>query len=150
VPDLSYSSADKSLARPRRKQATFPAFYGTWRFITTSTTVHHLSLPYPNQPIPMPITLFTGTACFLPGRAKDLSAPRYYVLSRNLTEEFDECSWRIAGVQGPGNCKYEVPYTCSAAAFVNIQSGRNFTPAFEEHGWWILLKWWAQRKRLRR
>ena len=37
--------ADKSLARSGRKQATFPAFYGTWRFITTFTTVHHLSLP---------------------------------------------------------------------------------------------------------
>jgi len=40
-----YRGADKSLARPERKQATFPAFYGTWRFITTFTTVHHLSLP---------------------------------------------------------------------------------------------------------
>ena len=29
--------ADKSLARPGRKQATFPAFYGTWRFSTTFT-----------------------------------------------------------------------------------------------------------------
>jgi len=40
-----YSGADNSLARPGRKQATFPAIYGTWRFITTFTTVHHLSLP---------------------------------------------------------------------------------------------------------
>ena len=40
-----YRGADKSLARPGRKQATFPTFYGTWRFITTFTTVHHLSLP---------------------------------------------------------------------------------------------------------
>ena len=37
--------ADKSLARPGRKQTTFPAFYGIWRFITTFTRVHHLSLP---------------------------------------------------------------------------------------------------------
>jgi hypothetical protein len=42
---VNYRGADKSLARPGRKQATFPAFYGTWRFITTFTTVHHLSLP---------------------------------------------------------------------------------------------------------
>ena len=34
-----YKGADKSLARPGRKQATFPAFYGTWRFITTFTRV---------------------------------------------------------------------------------------------------------------
>jgi len=40
-----YRGADKSLARPGTKQATFPAFYGTWRFITTFTTAHHLSLP---------------------------------------------------------------------------------------------------------
>jgi len=43
--DGNYSGADKSLARPGRKQATFPTFYGTWRFITTFTTFHHLSLP---------------------------------------------------------------------------------------------------------
>jgi len=34
---LYYRGADKSLARPGRKQVTFPAFYGTWRFITTFT-----------------------------------------------------------------------------------------------------------------
>jgi len=39
------SGADKSLAQPGRKQATFPAIYGTWRFITTFTTAYHLSLP---------------------------------------------------------------------------------------------------------
>ena len=68
--------ANKSLARPGRKQAAFPAFYRTWRFITTFTRVHHLSLPWPNQSIPLPIKLLTDTSCFLPGRAKDLSAPR--------------------------------------------------------------------------
>ena len=41
----SYRGADTSLALPGRKQATFPTFYGTWRFITTFTRVHHLSLP---------------------------------------------------------------------------------------------------------
>ena len=41
----SYRGADKSLVRPGRKQATFPEFYGTWRFITTFTRVHHLSVP---------------------------------------------------------------------------------------------------------
>jgi len=40
-----YRGADKSLARPGRKQATFPAFCGTWRFITAFTRVHHLFLP---------------------------------------------------------------------------------------------------------
>jgi len=42
---LMYRGADKSLARPGRKQAISPAFYGTWRFITTLTRVQHLSLP---------------------------------------------------------------------------------------------------------
>ena len=74
---LDYRGAEKSLARPGKKQATFLAFYGTWRFITLLTTVHHLSLPCPNQSIPLPITLLTGAACFLPDRAKDFSAPRY-------------------------------------------------------------------------
>jgi len=67
--------ADKSLARPGRKQATFPAFYGSWKFVTTFTTAHHLSLPKPNQSIPLSVTLLTGAVCFVPGRAKDLSAP---------------------------------------------------------------------------
>ena len=35
--------------------------------------------PEPAQPIPQPITLLTGAACFLPGRAKDLSAHRYFL-----------------------------------------------------------------------
>jgi len=39
-----YSGADKSLAWPGRKQATFPTFCGTCRFITTFTIVHYLSL----------------------------------------------------------------------------------------------------------
>jgi len=44
--DLSlYRGADKSLAPSGRKQVTFPAFYGNWRFITTFTRVHHMSLP---------------------------------------------------------------------------------------------------------
>jgi len=30
--------------------------------------------PYPS--LPLPITLLTGAACFLPGRAKDLPAPQ--------------------------------------------------------------------------
>ena len=72
---LKYRSADNSLARPGRK-ATFPAFYGTWMFIRTFTTVHHLSLLQPNQSIPLPITLLTGATCFFPGRARDLSAPQ--------------------------------------------------------------------------
>jgi len=35
--------------------------------------------PYsePGQSNPLPVTLLTGAACFLPGRAKDLSAPPY-------------------------------------------------------------------------
>ena len=40
-----YRGADKSLARPGRKRATFPVFYGTWKFITTFTRDHQLSLP---------------------------------------------------------------------------------------------------------
>ena len=43
---LSYRVANKSLAQPGRKQATFPAFYRTWTFFTAFTRVHHLSLTY--------------------------------------------------------------------------------------------------------
>jgi len=75
--DYIHSGADKSLARRGRKQATFPAFYGALRFIITFTRVHLLSLSQLNQSIPLPITLLAGAVCFLPGRAKDLSEPRY-------------------------------------------------------------------------
>jgi len=34
--------------------------------------------PEPAQSIPLPITLLTGAACFLYGRAKDLSAPVFF------------------------------------------------------------------------
>ena len=65
-----------TLCIPEMKQATFPAFYGSWKFITTFTRVHHLSLPQPNHSIPLPITHLKGSACLRPDRAKDLSAPR--------------------------------------------------------------------------
>jgi hypothetical protein len=45
----TYRDADKSLARPGRKQATLPTFYGIWSFITTFTRFHHLSLPQPKS-----------------------------------------------------------------------------------------------------
>ena len=83
-----HRGADKSLARPGRKQATFPAFYGM--FITAFSIVHHLSLTWPNQSKPLLITLLTGAAFFIPGRTKDLSAPRY-VLS-----EFEPSNYRSA------------------------------------------------------
>ena len=70
-------TADKSLARPGKKQATFPAFYGTWRFITTFTTVHHLSPTLSKSIHSSAHHTLTGAACFLPGRAKDLTVPRY-------------------------------------------------------------------------
>ena len=69
--------ADKSLARPGKRQGIFPVLYGTCSFITALTTAHHLSLPYPNQSIPLPIKMLTVAACLRPGRAKDLSAPGY-------------------------------------------------------------------------
>jgi len=68
------------LGRPGRRKATFPEFYGSWSFITAFTSAHHLSLPKPNQFIPLPFTILRGAAVFLPGRAKDLSAPRYLSL----------------------------------------------------------------------
>ena len=80
-----------SSARPGRKQATFPAFYGTCRFITAFTTAHQLSLPQPNQSIPLPIKMLTVTVCFLPGWAKDLSAPRLQV-TRIKAQKFNSNS----------------------------------------------------------
>ena len=84
--------ADMSLDRPCRRQATFPVFYGTYRFITTFTTAHRLSLSNPNQCIPLPIRVLRVAACLGPGQPKDLSAPRYqfflHIQSANFSSNF--------------------------------------------------------------
>jgi prolipoprotein diacylglyceryltransferase len=64
-----------SLARPGRRQATFPVFYVAFRFITALTTAHQLSLTYTNQSISLPFKILTVAVCLFPRRAKDLSTP---------------------------------------------------------------------------
>jgi len=117
-----------SLARPGLKQATFPAFCGTWRFITTLTTVHHLSQPEPNHSIPLPITLLTGAACFLPGLDKDLSATRYVTLHYLSHDRFNwSCptfpSTTFQNLQGISVCSSSCKLYCLVFP-VNTQSQR--------------------------
>ena len=142
--------AAKSLAQPGLKQATFPALYGTQRFITTSTTVNHLSLPQPNPFIPLPITVLTGPACFLPGRANDLSAPLWRT-KRNefikgkiysITVTFSFC--RIIR-QNLAVCQKHLPFVLRVKRY-NWVRGKsvfyNFTiyPFLENEECWVFMK----------
>ena len=66
-----------------------------------------------------------------------------YVLSRNVTGEFDEYPGGIAGVH-VGNLNLELvnmmcDHTGRAAAFVNIRIGCTFTLHFARLRWWKLL-----------
>jgi len=76
--------ADKSLARPGKKQVTLYAFYRSWSFITAITTVHYLSLPKPNQSMPLGITILIGAACILPDGVRKFSASQYPSLHINF------------------------------------------------------------------
>ena len=105
-PEFSlYRCADKSLARPERKHATatkdfdvhiYPIYHHNWRNISTIyiynktsikrnilTSKQNTSGSSTNIPPIMIINriyeteILVAVACFLPGRAKDLSAPLY-------------------------------------------------------------------------
>jgi len=73
----TYRSADKSLARPGRKQA--PKHVRDARDFTNIETLAVIKHFFLQGKAPKEIhTILTETlACFLPGRAKDLSAPLY-------------------------------------------------------------------------
>jgi len=75
---LLYQGADKSLARPGRKQ-TWKHVRDTWIFnnIETQAVIKFLSLQG-KAPKEIHTVLTETLACFVPGRAKDLSASLYY------------------------------------------------------------------------
>jgi len=73
-----YRGADKSLARPGRKQARKHVRDARdFNNIETRAVVKFLFFRQGKAPKEIHAIL-TETACFLPGRAKDLSAPRVY------------------------------------------------------------------------
>ena len=55
--------------------------------------------PGPNQSIPLPITILTAAACFLPGRAKGLSAPRVECVKENVKLCLSTSFRRMWGVE---------------------------------------------------
>ena len=79
---LLYQGADKSLARPGRKQ-TWKHVRDTWIFnnIETQAVIKFLLLQG-KTPKEIHDILTETLACFLPGRAKDLTAPLYKNISR--------------------------------------------------------------------
>ena len=81
VPFYLHRCADKSLARPGRKQA-----YVSVRMVWISfgalpcTKKKNLMIAYVSMMLKSRPSLTFFRACFLPGRVKDLSAPRYLCL----------------------------------------------------------------------
>ena len=76
--DLTYPGADKSLARPRRKQARKDVRDARDLNNTETRVVIKFFFPLQGRaPKEIHAILKETLACFLPGRAKDLSAPLY-------------------------------------------------------------------------
>ena len=75
-----YRSADKSLARPGRKQANVSARMAWISFGALSCRrKKNLMTVRVSMLLKSPASLTCFRACFLPGRAKGLSAPRYRI-----------------------------------------------------------------------
>jgi len=83
----NYSGADKSLARPGRKQANVSVRMASIYFGALPCREKNLITAGVAMLLKSRASLTCFRACFLPGRAKDLSAPRYYAqeyFSHNL------------------------------------------------------------------
>jgi hypothetical protein len=77
---LLYRGADKSLARPGKKQARKHVRDARdFNNIETRAVIKFFFPLQDNVPKEIHVILTETLACFLPGRAKDLSAPLYNV-----------------------------------------------------------------------
>ena len=75
---LTYRGADKSLARPGRKQARKHVRDARdFNNIETRAVIKYFFFLQGKAPKEIHAILTETLACFLPGRAKDLSAPLY-------------------------------------------------------------------------
>ena len=82
-----YSGADKSLAQPGRKQARKHVRHaGDFNNIETRAVIKFIFLLQGKAPKETHTILTETLACFLPGRAKDLSAPIYICGNISLRE----------------------------------------------------------------
>jgi len=78
--DSSYQSADKSLARPGRKQARKHVRNARdFNNIETRAVIKFFFFLQGEAPKEIQAILTETLACFLPDRAKDLSAPLYII-----------------------------------------------------------------------
>ena len=89
---ILYRGADKSLARPGRRQAR-KHVKGRARFQQHRDASCHQAFFSPLQskaPKEIHAILTKTLACFLPGRTKDLSAPLYYHINNNYIARVTE------------------------------------------------------------
>ena len=79
-----YRGADKSLARPGRKQANVSVRMASISFgVLPCRGKKNLMTARVSMSLKSCASLIRFRACFLPGRAKDLSAPRYTAILRS-------------------------------------------------------------------
>ena len=81
-----YRGADKSLARPGRKQANVSVRMAQISFGTLPCRKRNLMMAHVSILLKSRASLTRFWACFIPGRAKDLSVPWYY-LSEGIEED---------------------------------------------------------------
>ena len=86
---LKYRDADKSLARPGRKQAQKHVRDEREFKQNRDASCHQVTfLLQGKEPKEIHAILTETLACFIPGRAKDLSAPLYKLHSREIKTLF--------------------------------------------------------------
>jgi len=87
-PVMNYRGADKFLAKPGRKQANVCVRMAWISFGALPCSKSNLMTAHVSMLLKSRGSLTCFQACFLPGRAKDLSAPRYIVLLYLITIDF--------------------------------------------------------------
>ena len=90
-----YRGADKSLARPGRKQANVSVRMAWISFGALPCRKRNLMAARVAMLLISRASLTCFRACFLPGRAKDLLAPRYI---RNINSIYKKCEGRDSSV----------------------------------------------------
>ena len=102
---MVYKGADKSLARPGRKQANVSVRMAWISFGALLCRKRNLMTARVSILFKPCASLTCFRACFFPGRARDLSAPRYKHQAANNMRSQD--SWYLATDSSPTTCEYK-------------------------------------------
>ena len=113
-----YRGADKFLA-PTRKETTSEAFQGRARFQQHRDASCHqvFSFLQGKEPKEIHASLTETLACFLPGRAKDLSAPQYIFSSESFNSTYFVKPHSSLGLTKVSLCFCSYKYLLSVECF---------------------------------